>query len=304
MLNDNIMKQRLLYAGKTDHDRLVKFKYNSFKSALYSYQKENILFNNTVYPCLINPDRLKENYDEKIISIDFDAGLKQGDIFEWSRTNTRWLVYLPMLDEEAYFRAEIRRCDYEIEVNNTKYWVYLRGPNETTTQWRKKHNINYNELNLSVLIYITRDENTDKFFRRGQTLKIKNTVTNEENSWIVEATDRYTSPGIIQVYLEEYFNNKFEDNNTNTPTKEEFIDPLKQIFGKKELYPYDNEKYSFGDKTQNGVFSVNTDKVKVQQINNFECNLTVDTGKSCNFILRYTLPDGGIYILPINVLPF
>jgi hypothetical protein len=37
--------------------------------------------------------------------------MKPGDVFTWKKTNTHWLVYLQDLEEIAYFRAEIRRCD-------------------------------------------------------------------------------------------------------------------------------------------------------------------------------------------------
>jgi len=37
-----------------------------------------------------------------------------GDVFEWKETGTHWLVYLQALEEDAYFRSEIRRCDQEI----------------------------------------------------------------------------------------------------------------------------------------------------------------------------------------------
>jgi len=37
--------------------------------------------------------------------------IKPGSVFEWVETKTKWLVYLQFLEEDAYFRAEIRRCD-------------------------------------------------------------------------------------------------------------------------------------------------------------------------------------------------
>ena len=37
--------------------------------------------------------------------------MKPGDVFVWKETNTHWLVFLQILNETAYFRSEIRRCD-------------------------------------------------------------------------------------------------------------------------------------------------------------------------------------------------
>jgi hypothetical protein len=66
----------------------------------------------SVRKALINPDKNKQDYDDKILSIDYAFGYNPGDVFLWVGTNTYWLVYLRELTEDAYFRAEIRRCKY------------------------------------------------------------------------------------------------------------------------------------------------------------------------------------------------
>jgi tRNA G18 (ribose-2'-O)-methylase SpoU len=43
---------------------------------------------------LINPNKLKQDYDDKIISIGFEHDFQPGDIFEWCNTGTYWLIYL------------------------------------------------------------------------------------------------------------------------------------------------------------------------------------------------------------------
>jgi hypothetical protein len=43
---------------------------------------------------LINPNKLKQDYDDKVISVPFEHGFKTGDVFEWCNTNTYWLIYL------------------------------------------------------------------------------------------------------------------------------------------------------------------------------------------------------------------
>ena len=69
----------LEYAGGNADGRNVKGKLRSFHSALLnSYQAEWITFNDKRYRCLINPSRLTENFDKKVLSIDFDAGIKEG----------------------------------------------------------------------------------------------------------------------------------------------------------------------------------------------------------------------------------
>jgi hypothetical protein len=43
---------------------------------------------------LINPNKLKPDYDDKVLSVGFEHGFQCGDIFEWCNTGTYWLIYL------------------------------------------------------------------------------------------------------------------------------------------------------------------------------------------------------------------
>jgi hypothetical protein len=43
---------------------------------------------------LINPNKLKQDYDDKIISVGYEYDFAPGTVFEWLGTNTYWLVYL------------------------------------------------------------------------------------------------------------------------------------------------------------------------------------------------------------------
>jgi len=41
----------------------------------------------------MNPDKIKFDYDEKIISIDFESGYHPGTTFEWGKgTGLHWIV--------------------------------------------------------------------------------------------------------------------------------------------------------------------------------------------------------------------
>ena len=125
--------------------------------------------------------------------------MKNSSTFYWDRTGTHWLEYLQDYSEEAYLRASILRCNYEIDVNGHKYWVYLRGPEETDLVWRQKHQIEFNELNYSILLYVEKNEETLEYFNRFQISKF------DGHNWRVATTDKYSQNGIIEVYLEEYF---------------------------------------------------------------------------------------------------
>ncbi len=134
-----------------------------------------------------------------------EIGLKSGDTFFWNSTNTHWIVYLQKLEEKAYFRAEIRKCKAELEINGKKYWVYLRGPVETKIPWNQKLGILWNSINYSEVMYITKDENTLDYFHRFTKVKIDN------NMWEVQVVDPYFSEGIIEVCLKEEYNNSIEE---------------------------------------------------------------------------------------------
>ena len=126
---DNL-KTRLQYAGgKNQESRMQADKLKTLKKALlYSYQAATaVLEDGREFRCLINPDKLKQDYDDKIISIPYkdiclnkdkqektseheeEIGLQVGDVFCWKETNSYWLVYLQRYEEDAYFRAEIRK---------------------------------------------------------------------------------------------------------------------------------------------------------------------------------------------------
>ena len=156
------MRTRINYVGgKNQQGRMNCDKAATLRKALlYSYQAATaVLSDNREFRCLINPDKLKNDYDDKIISIPFEdiclnskrlgktninrqvIGMKAGDVFKWKETNTYWLVYLQRLEENAYFRAEIRKCRYDVEIGESKYKVYLCGPAETAIIWHTKKNM-------------------------------------------------------------------------------------------------------------------------------------------------------------------
>ena len=76
---------------------MIKDKRHSLdKATLYSYQGANVqaLGSETVARALINPNKLKQDYDDKILSVGFEYNVTPGTVFEWIGTKTCWLVYL------------------------------------------------------------------------------------------------------------------------------------------------------------------------------------------------------------------
>ena len=116
-----------------------------------------------------------------------------------------WMIYLPIVTETAYLRTEIIRCRYSLNVNGIDYWIAMRGPVETDLRWFIKNNININELNLSGSIYIKNDENTREFFHRFTHIKLAG------HTWEVQVTDSITVPGILELEIQEYYDNSIAE---------------------------------------------------------------------------------------------
>ncbi len=198
---------RTQYLGGSQLDRINKQKLRSFQAALKNdYQTRYIKTNNhAAWPCLINKNSLKSDYDKEYISIEYAAGLEAGDTFECLDDGSHWMIYLPIITETAYLRSEIIRCRYTLDVDGEKYWVYFQGPTETDLRWFIKKQINVNELNLSGTIYIKNDGKTKKFFKRFTHLKLDGHV------WEVQVTDAISVPGILELEIQEYYDNSIAE---------------------------------------------------------------------------------------------
>lgn len=234
------LSARLRYqGGYTTEERMESDKLKSLKSALFnSYQAETaVLEDGRKFKCLINPNKNSPDYDNKVISIPFKdielsnkssgqkkttqgietLGVKAGDTFLWEETNTHWIIYLQYLEETAYFRAEIRRCDQQVEVNGTKYWVYLRGPNETSLVWNQKGGVEWNQLNYSMVLYITKNSDNIEYFHRFSKVKVIEPETGKKKTWQVVAQNPYYGDGVIQVFIDEYYENTLEEQMESLP---------------------------------------------------------------------------------------
>jgi len=260
------MKKRVEYLGYDAADgRNVGGKLKSFHAVLKnSYQAEWITLdkdteNERKWRCLINPSRLTEQFDKKVISIDFESGVQEGTVFWWDRTEKHWMINLQQHTEEAYFRGIITRADYELDIDGRTYWAIVRGPVESTTEWQQKHNITWNNLNYSLVLQVAKNSETVNYFTRHKVTKVKLTypdidtgeIIEEVHRWKVVATDKYSSDFLIDVYLDEWHDNDMEDQEIDpTPALPEPEDP--HIDGPLLVYGYDTGlSYSINGFTRN-----------------------------------------------------
>jgi len=118
MLNNlELFKMRARAADNDrQHNRMVLDKKRSMHRALlYSYQaawiKKDTDPNAEWVRALMNPDKVKFDYDEKIVSVDWEYDFHPGDTFEWGKnTGSHWIILKTEDTELAYFRANCRRC--------------------------------------------------------------------------------------------------------------------------------------------------------------------------------------------------
>ena len=298
---ENMRKRFNFNGGIKQQDRMIEDKLKSLKKALlYSYQAATAkLFNGKEFRCLINPDKLKEDYDDKILSIPFEdiclnpeekqektsegiekIDLKPGDVFEWKENGSYWIVYLQKLEEKAYFRAEIRRCEKEVLLGEKTYKIYLKGPTVERVIWHTKQNISWNDLNYNLIMYITKDENSLNYIHRFSKINIDN------RPYEIEAVDDISIDGIIQIALKEDFNNTVEKEEQERQ-KENPITPTSDLIkGKIEVYPYDNLVYTISE-ISGGEWKINNNKVKILSQNEQQVNIKVISSISGDFILTY-----------------
>ena len=213
-------QNRMIRDKRKSLDKATKYSYQGawVKKFIYDYvpTMEGIKDSEPVR-ALINPNKLKMDYDDKIISVGFEHGFAVGDIFEWCNTNSYWLIYLQDLTELAYFRGDIRKCSYEIswldeQGNQKRTYGALRGPVETKINYIQKHGISVDTPNYSLNILLPKNEDNLKQFKRYKKFYLQDLAEGEDNTcWRVEAVDTLNSPGIIEITAVEYYANEHED---------------------------------------------------------------------------------------------
>lgn len=209
MNNLDLMKLRAQHANNDrQRDRMVADKLKSLHRALlYSYQtawiKKDGIEDAEYIRALINPDKVKFDYDEKIVSIDFIHNFHLGDTFEWKGTNTHWIILKQELTEVAYFRANVRRCQAlevtDADGNSRTIYAAIRGPVETKINTIQKAGIVADVPNASLQIYMPRTTENLELFVRYFTFEFQGKF------WKVQQTDDISTPGILEiVVLEDY----------------------------------------------------------------------------------------------------
>ena len=208
--NLDLHKARLKALGGSAEERMQREKLKSLEAALkYSYQSERIFKDGVEYRALLNNNKLKPDYDDKIISIPHSAQFKVGDIFFWERTSSNWIVYLRQYTEDAYFRGYVRRAEHKVRWkdefgNLIEVYAAVRGPVEDKIRSQAKGGLSFDEPNYSLSLIIPSNENTKKLKRYSR-------VTVADQPWEVAAVDSISEEGVIELALVENYLNREED---------------------------------------------------------------------------------------------
>lgn len=313
MINLDLMRERLEWQGGIhQEDRMIKDKWRTLQRALkYSYQACTIqmvqhyskvldesgneldagMFVYPVVRALINPDKVKQDYDDKIISIDHTHNYEPGVVFEWKNTGTHWLVYLEEITEDAYFRGEIRRCRYKIKFKDEQgnwcsTWAAIRGPTETQISSIQKNQLRIDQPNLSLNILIPRNEKTLAAFDRYSKFLFA------DKAWRVEAPDTISMRNVIEINAEEYYINRETDDVENEIAGGLIVEPVEQdsksdIVGETFIKPRIEETYTVDE--PNGRWSVLENvPVKICPSGNKSVTVTWDKVVSGQFTLQWT----------------
>lgn len=307
---NEMSKQLNYHGGYFQQNRQIKDKRKSLEKALlYSYQGA---FVKKYYPegdktkeaqvvrALINPNKLSQDYDDKIISIGFEHEFQTGDIFEWVDTNTYWLIYLQESTEIAYFRGDIRKCRYQIswqddgQIKST--FAAIRGPVETKIDYIQKHDISIDTPNYSLSILLPKNEDTLKQFKRYSKFYLQNIEEQRNVCWRVEAVDSISTPGILEITAMEYYANEMEDDlekgivgglieEIKNPNNAEIEDA---IIGETFIKPKVTYQYYFNGSllSEWGVDKKNL-PLKIERIDEYTINLMWDSSYSGQFVLSY-----------------
>ena len=246
----------------------------------------------------INHDKLKEDYDDKIISIPYsdvclnaddftdmtpaevqNIGMKVGDVFTWKETDTKWIVIQEILEENAYFRATIRKAEDEIIIDGKSYYGYL-GKWSKEALWHTKGLTSWSEMGYEVVLYITRDETTENYFHRFKKVEISGRL------WEVQMVNDITSDTMLIIYLKEAFTNEFEPV-PNEQDEQEQDEDTSLIIGPDAVYPFDSALYDVAEGINGGDWQLSNSTAAIKSKTETSVMITIVSAKSGSVDLIY-----------------
>ena len=244
LTNLELMKMRATAANNgRQHNRMISDKLRSLQRALlYSYQacwvREDGNEDAQWQRALMNPDKVKFDYDEKIISIEYESGFHAGTTFEWGKqTGSHWIILKTEDTELAYLRGNCRRCQYLVARDPETHeeygqWVAIRGPVETKINTIQKAGLVVDVPNLTLDIYMPDTDQNRKTFERYKRFEFNGRY------WKIQAPDFISTPGIIEIVAMEDYN--CEEDEMNITISEPDEEVVSEITGPTSVKPLES----------------------------------------------------------------
>lgn len=299
--NLELFKMRASAANNDrQHNRMIMDKLRSMHRALlYSYQAAWIRRDGKEeYPwvrALMNPDKVKFDYDEKILSVDFEYGFQPGHTFEWGKdTGSHWIILKPEDTEQAYFRANCRRCKLLTAVDPVtkeefSQWVAIRGPVETKLNTIQKAGIVADVPNLTLDIYMVDNEVNRRTFERYRNFKY------DDRYWKVQAPDFISTPGVFEIQAEEDYDCNHEDLLVEiedpTPVVEEYENVIN---GETYVKPLQKSTYSVKYIISDATWTITLPADKNKEVDDV---LDYAINEDGSITVKWTAMISGSYIL-------
>ena len=212
-----LLKKRLEARGGDQEGRIRKSKLDSLMKALkYSEQAETVIKDGVEYRAILNKNKQKMDYDDKNISIPFDANFKTGDVFHWVEDNSDWIVYLKE-GQDAYFTGVCRKAIYSLRWKDD-FGVYhttmaaTRGPVETKVVSEMKSGLSFDSPNYTLHCLVPNTKETKELKRYSR-------VSINERVWQITVVDDISEPGVLDIQLIEDYKNQIEDTELVKPSK-------------------------------------------------------------------------------------
>ena len=142
-------------------------------------------------------------------------------------------------------------------------------------------------------MYITADNITNDYFERFKTIKILDPRYNKNKTWQVVGVDPYYADGIIQVFLNEYFENTIKEAaaiEKQAETKEEnpVDETIAYISGPVEVKQYSKAYYEIHN-AENGKWYIEW-KGEIQDLNSSLNIIPLNIiGEIGSFTLKYRI---------------
>ena len=300
----NLMQARLnLRGGAAQQDRMIKGKRETLdRVLLYSYQGAKVrkLDSESIERALINPNSVKQDYDDKTISIGYEHDYKPGTVFEWVNTGTKWLIYLQDLTELAYFKGDIRKCSYEIKWHNENgdelsTFAAVRGPVETKIDSINIDRGNMDIPNHTLHLLLPANKEVLEYFKRYSKFYLNPLKEGDTPiCWRVEATDTVSMSGILEVAAVEYYINEQKDNveeGVIDAWGEEIPEPQdSEIKGDIFIKPKKSYTYKYTG-NEEGKWNYDTRLPIEAIVNGKEITITWKTTYTGEFVLQYVRQD-------------